>query len=725
MNDEMTDGAKEPSRRWAGSGSRRWARVFIGLAAFVAVLGLLEWLEWPFLRRPVEFALQKTLKRDVTVGPDFGIRFIGPLRLRTDLLVIGPAPDGPTIADQSGRSRDLLRTSELHLAVPYGTLFSLMKDRDETGHTRPRPYIERLEVARLDAALVRTKDGRANWRFGPDKKDEAPLVLPEFGRLAMADGEIVLDDALTRLDIEAAVHTLEGSTPAQPSDGKAAGLEVSARGHYRGQALSARLRSSGLLPLADSTVNMPPVPLRLEVRIGTAELDFDGSGRDLLHLGALTGTFRLAGPSLAAVGDVAGVTLPTTDIFVMRGKAVKDGAIWAADIDQLSIGTSRLNGSFRYDPTRPVPKLSGRLGGARLSLPDLGPAVGAPPRQRPPGALRKAAEQSAKSAPARASRSVKPAKPAPSGGRVLPQRDFDIPSLAAMDADVTVALDSFDLGTAQLESLKPFQGHLLLENSVLTLKDILARTAEGTVKGIISLDARQQKPLWSANLNLSGVQLERFVKPRNVAERGADRGYISGLLNARARLQGNGRSTAQVLASLDGEAQLWVRGGEISHFFVEVIGLDVAEALGMLVRGDDALPMHCAIAGLKVQDGKIWPEAAVVETSDSTISVGGVISLADERLGLAFKTHPKDISPFTLRTPLFVEGSFAEPEVELDKASIARRVAGAVALAAVTPLAAILALVDLGEPEMKACEEAFQRIQRPQLKAGPGTPRKR
>lgn len=688
--------------------SRRWLiRLLAAFAGIVVVLGVLETIEWPFLRQPVESALRRALARDVSIGPDFGVRFIGPLRLRTDLLVVGPAPDGPTVDDLRGQNRDLLRASGVRLAVPWTTVFALLRRQDPAdAATRPPPVIDSLEVARLEAALARDADGRANWRFGP-QEERRPLVLPEFGRLAMTSGEILLDDALMRLRLEAAVRTQEGAVAEPATERAAAGLDIAARGTYRGQALVAHLHSSGLLPLADAGMSSPPVPLRLEVRLGSAQLDFEGSGRDVLHLAALSGKFRLSGPSLASAGDAVGVTLPTTGPFTMHGHAAKDGAVWTADIREFEVGRSQLNGSFRFDPTRRVPKLSGRLGGARLSLLDLGPAVGTTPPAPGPGAKRATA---------------RPASTRVAGPRVLPQREFDIPSLAAMDADVHIALDQFDLGTAQLDKLAPFKAHAVLENQVLTFGDLVARASGGEVRGLLSVDARPEKPLWRADIRWSGVELERFVKPRNPTERtraGAKRtgtgelpGYVSGHLGGRARVHGSGRSTAQVLATLSGEAQLWVRNGRISHLLVEASGLDIAQALGMVVRGDEQLPMQCAVAGLNVRDGKVWPEAAVIETSDSTLRIGGVVSLADERLGLVFKALPKDKSPLTLRSPLFIEGTFANPEVRLDTSSIGARLAASAALAAAAPIAALLALFDLGEPEKEVCQEAFQRVSR-------------
>jgi uncharacterized protein involved in outer membrane biogenesis len=703
---------------------KRFLSGLLWLAGIVVLLALLEWIEWPFLRLPVESALQHALSREVTISPPFGIRFIGHLRIRAGVFAVAAAPDGPTPA---GEQRDLLRASALKLSVPYATLISLLHaggaDRDLA--RRERLHIGKLEVNRLEAALVRSADGRANWRFGKeDKKDSAPLALPEFGRLAIESGAILVDDALNRIHLEATVKAHEGSTASGVAEG-AAGLEVNARGTYHDQNLTFRLRSDGLLRLAETGANAPLAPLRLEARVGASELDFDGSARDLMHLARVDGQFRLAGRSLAAVGAVVGITLPTTAAFSMRGRVLKEGMVWSAAIGELSVGRSRLNGDFRYDPTRRVPKLTGQLGGARLSLPDLGPAVGAENAASRGAHSEKIASRdlAARNSAADAKDPAAPA-PAPAAERVLPQRDFDIPSLAAMDADVAVALDQFDWGTAQLETMAPMRARLVLDNRLLTLKDIVARTSGGELLGTLSLNARQQVPLWTADLRWSGVQLETFVKPRDVADRSS--GYLSGILGGRARLAGNGRSTAAILGTLDGDVQMWVSNGSISHFLVEVVGLDIAQALGVFVRGDAHLPMRCAVTALAVRQGKASAEVAVIETSDSTLRATGVISFADERLKLEFRAKPKDVSPMTLRAPVFVEGTFSQPQVRIEKTAIGLRVAAAAALAAVTPLAAVLALIDLGESEKRACQEAIGRVQnaaqKPQTTPNPRQP---
>ena len=720
---------------------RCWPRqLALGVLFLAVVIGVCEWIKWPFLRKPLQSQLHAMLGRDVQIGEDFGVRFLGSLRAQTDLLVIGPATDGP---QRDGKAPQLVHATDLRVALPYSTLFALTSSNQrENADAAPvqRPHITILEAARLDATLLRDKDGNANWRLSPQKTppdDERTPALPEFGRLAIDDGTIVIGDAVAQIDVTTTVRTLEGSATIPPSATVDAprGLVVVVEGRYRGQPLSARLHASGLMALAESGANLPsqpgshttnatPVSLRIAIRAGNSALDFSGSARDPLHFGALDGAFQLTGPSLAAIGDAVGLALPATNSFAMRGHLAKEGEIWRADVTALTVGESRLSGSFRCDSSLPVPKLTGRLAGQRLAIVDLGPALGTEPQEnaRPASnadtqarAAGKKIEESRTESSARNSSSTAPPR------RVLPQRDFDLPSLAAMDADVSVDLDEFDLGTSVLDNFSPFRTHLIFDDQSMRLKDIVAHAADRELRGRIVLDAKPERPLWAAELHWSDIQLARFLKAADATEqtpndankgkrpKNPPNGYLSGTFGGRLKVQGSGRSTAAMLATLDGSAQLWVRDGAISHLLVEAVGLDIAQALGLLIVGDDPLPMQCAVAAFEARQGSVVPRVAVIDTSDSTVQASGVISLADERLQLELKTHPKDVSPVALRTPVIVEGTFANPEVRLEKSNIGMRLVAAVALAAVTPVAALLALIDVGAPEKEACADAIGR----------------
>lgn len=188
--------------------------------------------------------------------------------------------------------------------------------------------------------------------------------------------------------------------------------------------------------------------------------------------------------------------------------------------------------------------------------------------------------------------------------------------------------------------------------------------------------------------------------------------YVSGSLAGSAKVVGHGRSIAAVLGSLDGTAMLSIREGTLSHLLVEAAGLDVFEGLGVVITGDRTLPMRCAIARLALRDGRARPEVALIDTPDTTLLVDGEVSLPTEKLALQVRALPHDASPFTLRSPIGIGGTFADPVVHLDKKSIARRIARAAALTLVAPPAALLALVDMGEADRDRCHEAVATIEK-------------
>jgi uncharacterized protein involved in outer membrane biogenesis len=694
----------------------------LGVLAFVALgIAVCEFIEWPFLRQPIEHRLSQALERDVRIGPDFGVRLIGSVRGHADELVIGPGHSAPAILDPNGQPRDFLHANHVRLGLSYGALWRLY--RGEAGPLQVRL----LDVDGLELNLRRAADGHANWQFGaapPASAASAP-ALPRFDELVVRDGVVRLVDEPLQVEAEAQVRTREGSdvtaaaaaaaasaapatqagsaagaasrVAAAPAASSAAsapgpgerGLDVVAKGTYRRQPLSMTFRSSGVLPLASSDATAPPVPIWLDVHAGKTRIRVEGRGTDLLHFGGLDAAFEGAGPSLAAVGDALGVTLPTTAAFTTHGRLRKHGTTWDAGVEALAIGSSRLRGDFRFDTGPAVPELSGTLRGERLALPDLGPAFGASTEEQPKIAR---------------------------AGRVLPAREFDIPSLRAMNADVGVALDTVDLGTTKIEPFQPLHATITLQDGVLRLHDILARTSEGQVQGAIGLDSRPALPKWDAELRWSGIELARFVKARDIAARDhggdtpAPTGYLSGGLGGSAHLRGTGRSTAALLASLDGDTELWVRDGTISHILVEAAGIDIAQALGVYIKGDDPLPMRCAVASLEVARGKVFPRVGVIDTHDSTMLASGDLSLADETLDLTMTTQPHDTSPMALRSPIRIEGTFEQPHVHLKGGPIAARAGAAVALAAVTPLAGLLALVDFRQKEKDVCTGAVAQV---------------
>jgi uncharacterized protein involved in outer membrane biogenesis len=233
-----------------------------------------------------------------------------------------------------------------------------------------------------------------------------------------------------------------------------------------------------------------------------------------------------------------------------------------------------------------------------------------------------------------------------------------------------------------------------MTGGVLRLTGIEARTGQGSLVGEVSLDGQGTQALWRADLRWDGVQLEHWV---HQARANGAPPYVSGTLRGRASVQGHGRSTADILASLKGDVRTELRGGRVSHLAVEAAGIDIAQSLGVLIKGDDALAVQCAVADLRAEGGVLRPRVMVLDTLDSSLWVDGSLSLASEAIDLRLVVMPKDFSPLTLRAPLRLGGSFGAPSVSIDKAPLARTLGAALLLALVNPVAALLPLIDPGD----------------------------
>lgn len=510
----------------------------------------------------------------------------------------------------------------------------------------------RLRLVQADTLSLdwrRDAQGLTPWPLQPGGGEtQQPTPLPLIDQLVIRNGHVKLADAPLQLQADARFST--------QADGR---WQAEVKGSLRGQQLAlAAEAAAGLALLSSPGAGAKPVQLRAALTQGPQRLAFAGTAASLLDARALDGQLEVSGGSLAAVGRPFGVTLPSTPAFELAGRLQHAAGVWRLDDVRARIGGSRLGGDFAFDtrPARPV--LSGLLRGGPLRLADLGPAIGA---------------------------DGQPARP----GRVLPDRAFDLPALNEMDARVAVALSQLDLGTRALEPLAPVNASLVLEDGVLTLDHMNAGVAGGEVSGAVRLDARPASPQWQASLDAQDLAIDRWLK--------LDSKPVTGRIKARMDVEGHGRSIAELLGSLDGPVQLRLENGSVSHLLTEAAGLDVAQGLGILLRGDAQLALHCARLDGQFAAGVLRPRTAFIDNRDSRLDLDGRVNFKEETLALRLVARPKDFSPLSLRAPVRVQGTLAEPRVALEGSRLGGRALAALALGALTPPAALLAFVDPGE----------------------------
>lgn len=644
----------------------------------VVVFAICEFLGWPFLREPFERLASDQLKREVRIAEPFQLRLIGGVRLHTGGLWIS-APSEFGIPH-------FLNTGPGFVRLRYADLIRFRRD----GQLR----MQTLEVDRIDARLVRLENGQASWHF-KDDPSEPRKPLPAIERLIATQGKAEVRDARLNADLKLDFSTDEGRSAQHPAS------RVQVTGTYQEKALHGTLLTDGFLPFAARDQEDKPIRSRGTAEYAGLRLDFEGTVADLLGRQNIDGNVTVRGPSLSVLGNFTHSVLPVTDKFMLRGKVRKTDEVWNVDVRQARIGESDLSGSFRYDPRPERPSLKGTLLGTKLYLSDLFPAFGTRTGE---GEV------------------VKPPR-----GKILADRPLDLPSLNKMDADIVVKLDYVDLGRLFARPIRPFHASLSMDKGKLALAKIDARVSGGALAGLISIDAHQEgeqpakhPPQWRIDLTWKDIDLEKWLAVSQERKRAAKRegekeippAYMTGMFQGRTKLGGYGNSTGELLRTLDGDVAMAVRNGTISHLLIELMGIDLAQSLGILIKGDESLRMQCSVMDFDAKNGIVTPQVALVDTNVTLVLIDGSVNLPEEELNLRLSAKPKNVSPFTLRSPIRVGGTFVNPKVRPEGGPIAARVAGSVALAFVNPLAALLPFVDLGgaSDEPSPCAQTLSQF---------------
>lgn len=646
-----------------------------------------EYAGWPFLRQPIENTATRSVGVPVQLQGQFRVHLLWRPRVEVEQLRIASA-------ERFGAPH-LLDAQRVALAWHWGDIWRWQRGE--------RLLLQRLQADVLDARLMRVADGDANWQLGkkdepaPTEEEKDPLGgLPRFGSLVVGQGHIVWQDQQQDVDLDIRVRGSEGEAVV----GAASGYEAAFKGRYRTMPMDLQVRAGSTLPLLqdpDAAPDAQWVPMRVSGTVANARLLFDGQAAALLGTPRLDGALEFQGRSLAEVGKPLGITLPQTPPFDLRGRLSQDAGVWRLQASRATIGGSRLKGDLRFHQLTNPRRLTGELTGPKLAFADLGPAIGGDG-----GTAKKPEQQEAQ-------------------GRVLPQRRFDLPSLKVMDADVKVAIDQLDFGTDAMAPLQQFKTRIHLDGGVLRLDDLHAVVSGGTFQGMTQLDANAQPAQWQAKLDIAGVDIAGWMrglrkdsappppssnatkalkKEREQARQGGEqavRSYVTGILSATLDVRGAGNSTADILGSLNGPVDLRLRDGTLSHLATEAIGLDVAQALGVLIRGDHPLPLNCARFDMVARNGLVEPRLAVIDNRDTTVRVNGNVNLRDESMALRLVAQPKDWSLISLRTPITVNGTLGNPDIGIEGRRLAGRVIGAIALgAAAGPAAAVIPLFEQG-----------------------------
>lgn len=627
--------------------------IALGVAAslILIVAGVIAWIESEAGQTFIERRAYAATGREITIGDlDIKIGLHPGLRV-TDLRITNP---------------EWAKTSHLIDTALIDARFRLLP------LLVGRAVIEDLTLVQAKLGLEREAN-RNTWTFREkEKKDDEPL--PFIVRHINIDrGFVVYRDATIDTNVEIDVAGDIGTGGA---------VDLTARGSYRGQKLQAVMRLPALLPTPDTAVEMSAAATLGDITAAAAgtvrAADVDGIDVDL----------DVTGASLADLKKLVPVNLPNTPPYRLQGRFRNPSDAFIFDPFSGRVGDSDLSGGASYSRGGNRPVLKANLVSQLLDLDDLGPLVGAPPKTGP-----------GETAAPKQKQQVQEIEIT---GKVLPRKRFAIEDWPIMDADVR--FEGKRIVDAAQVPIEDLSARWIMDAGVLRFEPLRFRMADGRVNANIRLDSNEKPLAGKANIELSGLNLRKLFPGTGKMK------DPLGTLFGRIDISGRGTSAADLFGTANGRLAALVNGGQISNLLVEIVGLDVAESLRILATKDATVQLRCAVVDLSLKNGVATPQVFVIDTTDTVVTGSGSLNFKSEGLDLVTRAEPKDTSPFVLRTPIMIKGTFKNPQVRPQIGPLAARAGAGILLGLINPLLAVLPFVETGPGEDGDCAQLMQRV---------------
>ena len=533
-----------------------------------------------------------------------------------------------------------------------------------------RVVLPEVHLERPIINLEIDEDGRKNWLLKPDQQNEGGSRVSILA-LTFDQARMRYEDAIREISLDSALATEGG------------GVNFKTKGIYHGLPGSAEGRGGPVLALKDTN---DAYPLEASAKVGGTSIKAKGTITNVAQLSALDLAIELRGKTMSELYDVIGIAFPETTPYTTHGRLVKGDHMIRYEKFSGTVGESDIAGTLQFELGGKRAFMHGTLDSKVLNLADLGPLVGTD-------------------------------QPKDSG--VLPDMPFDSDRWDSIDADVKIKAGS--IKRPKQLPLEHLATRIQMRDKVLTLDPFEFGLAGGKIAGTIKMDGQQDPIAGNISLRVKDLDLPKFFP--TMKEGQSSIGDINGLIE----LTGRGDTVAELLGASNGKVGLYLDGGKISRYLMELVALDLWGVARVKLKGDDTIDIRCAIADFTVKDGLARTNAFVFDTQVVNVEGDGSVSLKAEKLDIKLKPHPKDRSIASLNAPLYIRGTFGAPKAAPDWKEVGMRGAGAVALGLLNPLLAVLPLLQQGNNKDSPCAaliaEATKSARQSAAEAKAGVPR--
>lgn len=545
---------------------------------------------------------------------------------------------------------------------PFARIASAELTLDSWASLRHRtPRVTALTLTGLEVEAVTRADGSSNHDLAATGEGGVPLAALELRDARLHVVHAPLDADFT---IAAATGVTTGGEPA---------LRATATGHYAGAPITARLAGGSLVALAHATA---PWPVTLELMNGTTRALLQGTLVNGLELGGADLRLELSGPDMRFLRPLTGVPIPSTPPFQLAGRLGYGAEGFRFTEMQGRMGRSDLGGNVTVDPRGAVPQVTADLTSRQLDLADLAGFIGGEPGRGVP---------------------IRP--DTARTGRVLPDAPVNIPLFRAADVNARFRAARILGDDSPFDTLDVT---LTLRDGTLTLDPLRGGVGRGAALVTGTLAPNQEGAVRAA----LDVTLQRLDIGRVMRALGGSGG---GALDGRGRIEGTGRSTAELLARGNGGLGLRMAGGDLRAVTVDLAGLRLGNAIFSAFGLPMRTALECFAADFALREGVLNTRLMLLETSDALLHATGTIRLDRETLDLRLRSEAKRFTVGSLPTSLAVTGRLSDPSVT----PVIVQDRGGEGLGRVLDLAlaplSLLPIIEFGIGDDPRCREAIAR----------------
>jgi len=630
----------------------RWLMA-LGVLALAVVLLIVFW-DWNWFRPLVEAQASSYLGRKVTV--------------RNLDVKLGWTPqiilDGVTVANPDGFPADSHLVTADRLAVTLDARAYL--------HNR-QIVIPAIAIAKPVIDAEQLADGRATWDLKLPKSSANAGPPPKIGDLQISDGHAHVVIPKLKADFQLAIAT-------QPAaDGHDSQIVVDANGTYAQQPVTGRLIGGAVLSLRDKG---KPYPINMQLANGPTHIKLDGTLQDPLAFSGADIKLDLAGPDMALLKPLSGISLPATPSYDLAGNLdYADKKIRFREFKG-RVGSSDIGGTVSVDPGPSRLVVDGDLTSHKVDLADLGGLIGSQP-----GRLNTPGQTPAQHA------AVAQAEASP---QFLPTKKISLPALKAADIHLRYHADSIAGRSVPLDNLTAKAD---IVDGRITVSPLNFGIGHGQIASDIDLTPTNATEFHTkADIKVQRVDLGRVLAATHLVRGG-------GIIGGQADIDSTGSSVSTIVGHGNGDLKLFMSGGNLSALLVDLAGLEIGNAVLSALGIPQRATLQCFVTDFALRHGVLESRTMILDTSEAVVNGAGSIDLGRESLDYTLRTEAKHFTVGSLPTPINIRGSFKSPSIRPAVGPLAARAGVAIGLGILFPPAALLPTIQFGVGNNTGCSQ--------------------